>query len=412
MHRSARVRGWGVGAAALILMMVFSALAFGAPAGVHAAACAAPSGPNQVRCTAWVRSDATPRSLRPARYFSSSPQGYGPAQLQFAYGLTQLTPTLGATQTVAIVDAYSYPHLASDLAAYRSYYHLPPCTTASGCLRVVGETGTAKLPRYTSPGQGWNLETALDVDTVSAVCPHCHILVVLANAASYADLGIAENTAATLGANVINNSWGGTDSSSDTTFDATYFNHPGVAITAATGDSGYAGGPIYPSTSPNVVAVGGTSLALNGNTPPSRTFTETAWSGGGSGCSAYETTFVPISFLGPAAACGTKRAVADVAADADPNTGVAVYDTAGYNGWFPGMVGGTSVATQLIGGVIGLAGNAPAAPGSLYTNYNSANFFDITSGTNGTCAPILLCTAQQGWDGPTGLGSPNGIGGF
>ena len=406
MHRSAGVRGWGVGAAALVLTMVFSALAFGAPTGVHAAACATPSGPNQVRCTAWVRSDATPRGLRPSRYFSSSPQGYGPPQLQFAYGLSKFTPSLGTTQTVAVVDAYNYTHLASDLAKYRSYYHLPSCTTASGCLRVVGETGTAQLPRYTSPGQGWNLETALDVDTVSAICPNCHILVVLANSASYADLGTAENTAATLGANVINNSWGGTDSSSDTTFDAMYFNHPGVAITAATGDSGYAAGPIYPSTSPNVVAVGGTSLDASRNSP------ETVWSGGGSGCSAYETTFVPISFSGPSAACGTKRAVADVAADADPNTGVAVYDTAGYFGWFPGMVGGTSVATQIIGGVIGLAGNAPVAPVSLYTNYKPSNFFDITSGINGTCVPILQCTAQQGWDGPTGLGSPNGIGGF
>lgn len=408
VNPSVGLRRWGICAAALILLLVCAALAFGATARIHSAACGTPTGPNKVRCTALILS-------RGSGSRTSAPQGYGPSQLRAAYGLTALSTTHPTTtQTVGIVDAYNDPDVAGDLAAYRSYYGLPACTTASGCLRVVSQTGTTRLPPTST---SWDLEISLDVDMVSAICPNCHIVLVEASSSSYANLGTAENEAVKLGANAVSNSWGGADSSSDTSLDSQYFHHPGVAITAATGDSGYAAGPIYPSTSPNVIAVGGTTLAAAGGT--TRGYAETAWSGGGSGCSAYEAMPAwQASIANAVTACGTERAVADASADANPSTGVAVYDTEGYSGWFPGMIGGTSVATPIIGSIYALAGNTStlSAPGakSLYGaySYTLPNMFDITSGTNGTCSVSLRCTAATGWDGPTGLGSPDGIAGF
>jgi subtilase family serine protease len=390
------------------LAAVFALAGIATAAPVRAAACGTPTGPNRIRCAALS-------VHRPLQRVVTRPDGYGPSQLRAAYGVASLAavdPT--TTQTVGIVDAYSDPNLAADLAAYRSYFGLPACTTASGCLRIVAQTGSTRLP---AASPAWGLETSLDAEMVSAICPRCHIAVVEAASATYADLGAAENEAVKLGAHVISNSWGGTDSARDPNYDAAYFNHPGVAIVAATGDSGYAAGPIYPSTSPHVIAVGGTTLSAAAQT--ARGYTEAAWSGGGSGCSVYEPMPAWQAVVTNAVAtCRTRRAVADVAADANPSTGVAVYDSYGYPGWYPGMIGGTSLAAPIISGIYGLAGNAPASAADgaqgLYAaaSYSVPNLFDITGGSNGTCSIALACAASTGWDGPTGLGAPDGIAGF
>jgi subtilase family serine protease len=251
---------------------------------------------------------------------------------------------------------------------------------------------------------------------VSAICPNCSILLVEANSASMTNLGIAVNEAVTLGATEVSNSYGGGESSSDTSFDNSYFNHPGVAITASTGDSGY--GVEYPAASKYVTAVGGTTLTSAPGT--TRGYTETAWSGAGSGCSAVDSqqSWQRISAI--TAVCGN-RAVADVSADADPNTGVAVYDTypyQGYSGWM--VFGGTSVASPIIASVYALAGNAGSVTYGSAPYSNTAALNDVTSGSNGSCgsglrhrsANTALCQAGAGWDGPTGLGTPNGTGAF
>lgn len=398
--------------AALAFVLLAATSALGAGAHLTAAACGRPSGPNAVRCTAVLYTGQAADKIAVA---TSGPIGYGPAQLRAAYGLTGLSTVLPqSVQTVAIVDAYSDPRLASDLAYYRRYYHLPACTTASRCLRIVSQTGSARLP---APSAGWAMEMSLDAEVVSAVCPRCHILIVEATSPSYANLGAAENEAVHLGARVVSNSWGGADSPQDAIYDRRYFTHPGVAIVAAAGDFGYGGGAIYPSTSPDVTAVGGTALSVAPG--GARGYVESAWSDGGSGCSLYEP--MPAwqrDVPNAVAACGDKRAVTDVSADASPQTGVALYDTDGFHGWFPGMIGGTSLATPIVAAVYALAGNAAHLSGPavrytyLHTSYLHQNVFDTQGGSNGTCAIALQCTAGIGWDGPTGLGSPDGVGGF
>lgn len=394
-----------ISTAVMALAAAAAGIATAAP--VRAAACGTPTGPNRIRCTALTVN-------RPLQRAVTRPEGYGPAQLRDAYGVAALAGIDPATtQTVGIVDAYSDPSLAADLAAYRSHFGLPACTVASGCLRIVGQTGTTRLP---APSPAWGLETSLDVEMVSAICPRCHIAVVDASSATYADLGTAENEAVKLGAHVVSNSWGGADSSRDVSYDRVYFDHPGVAIIAATGDSGAAGGPIYPSTSPDVIAVGGTTLSAAPGT--ARGFLESAWSGGGSGCSSFESMPAwQAAVANAVTACRGQRAVSDLAADANPATGVAVYDSYGYPGWYPGMIGGTSLAAPIISGIYGLAGNVPLAANGAQQLYAAASatpsaLFDITSGANGTCAVALTCTAASGWDGPTGLGAPDGIAGF
>ncbi len=213
---------------------------------------------------------------------------------------------------------------------------------------------------------------------------------------SFANLGTAENQAVTLGATVVSNSWGGSDAS-DATYGA-YFNHPGVAITVSSGDNGY--GVEYPASSHYVTAVGGTHLVSGGGT---RGWTETVWSGAGSGCSTLNTALSGAASFGTGC---TLRAEADVSAVADPNTGVSVR----YNGsWL--VFGGTSVASPIIAGVYGLAGNE-ASIDNNYPYTHSGSLFDITSGSNGTCPTTQWCNARAGWDGPTGLGTPNGTGAF
>jgi subtilase family serine protease len=242
---------------------------------------------------------------------------------------------------------------------------------------------------------------ALDLDMVSASCPNCRIVLVEANTSSFANLGAAVNTAVNLGANVVSNSYGGNEFSGEASQDASIFNHPGVAITVSSGDSGF--GVEFPAASQFVTAVGGTSLNRASN---ARGWTETVWSGAGSGCS----QFIAKPSWQTDPGC-SRRTVADVSAVADPATGVAVFDSHGYHGqkgWF--VVGGTSASAPLIGGVYGLAGNSVSAGSFPYSH--TASLFDVVSGSNGSCGGSYLCTAVAGYDGPTGLGTPNGTGAF
>jgi hypothetical protein len=298
--------------------------------------------------------------------------------------------------TVAIVDAYDDPNAESNLAVYRSTFGLAPCTTANGCFKKVNQNGTSFA--YPTPNVNWATEISLDVDMVSAMCPLCHILLVEANSNSFSDLGAAVNRAALMGAIAISNSYGGGEFGSESSYDSTYFNHPGVAVTASSGDSGY--GVEYPAASRNVVAVGGTSLAKTNNV-----FSETAWSGAGSGCSAYESKPSWQHDAGCA-----RRTVADVSAVADPNTGVLAYDTYGYGGWL--IFGGTSVASPIIASIYALAGGPWANQPASYLYGNASSLHDVVSGSNGSCGGSYLCTAKVGYDGPTGLGTPNTAAGF
>ncbi|MFF3861466.1 putative Ig domain-containing protein [Streptomyces sp. NPDC002209] len=371
-----------------------------AASGVHTQRlCSEPAKAGFMACHALARTDLEQRlSLAP----NLVPSGYGPTDLQSAYALSA---SAGAGATVAIIDAYDDPNAESDLATYRSQYGLPPCTTANGCFKKVDQNGGTNYP---SADSGWAGEISLDVDMVSAVCPQCHILLVEANQPSMADLGAAVNRAVTMGAKYVSNSYGGGEDSTDPSSDASYFNHPGVAITVSSGDSGY--GVEYPAASQYVTSVGGTSLTRAGGT--SRGWSESVWgtsaggNGAGSGCSAYTTKPSWQHDSGCA-----KRTVSDVSAVADPATGLAVYDSYQASGW--NVYGGTSASAPIIAAVYALAGT-PAA-GSYPSSYpyaHTASLNDVTSGANGSCGSSYLCTAKSGYDGPTGLGSPNGTAAF
>lgn len=330
---------------------------------------------------------------------ASAPVGYGPADLQAAYALP--STTAGGGVTVAIVDAYDDPDAERDLAVYRAQFRLPPCTTANGCFTKVDQRGGTDLP---AADPGWAEEISLDLDMVSAVCPNCHLLLVEADSASIANLGAAVDTAVALGADAVSNSYGGPDMKD--AYYGRHYHHEGVAITASAGDNGY--GVSYPASSKWVTAVGGTTLRRSG---VHRGFTETAWTGSGSGCSAYNTTTWQ-----PATTTGCEgRAVADVSAVADPATGVAVYDSEdfqGASGWL--TFGGTSASSPIVAATFALAGNASeVSDGSyLWSHHASTSLWDIGSGSNGTCPTPQWCTAGTGWDGPTGWGTPNGTAAF
>ncbi|HXY92259.1 MAG TPA: hypothetical protein VEP49_07275 [Acidimicrobiia bacterium] len=348
-------------------------------------------------CDARVRTDVASRGSGVTANAVPSSSAYGPADLQAAYHAP--SGTNGSGRTVAIVDANDDPNAESDLATYRSTYGLPPCTTANGCFRKVDQNGGTTYP---AGDHGWSQEISLDLDMVSALCPQCHILLVEAKSASFSDLGTAVNRAVTLGADAVSNSYGAAESSigsQETTIDSLYFNHPGVAITASSGDSGY--GVEYPAAAPGVVAVGGTSLARNGTT-----FSETAWSRAGSGCSAYEAKPSWQTDAG----C-TRRSGADVAAVADPSTGVSVYDSYGDPGFE--VFGGTSVSSPIVASFYAMANNPRSSTqASSYPYAHRGSLNDVVSGSNGSCGGSYLCTAGPGYDGPTGLGTPNGVTAF
>lgn len=354
--------------------------------------------PGLVACRAVLNSAVT-ASGQVVRQASTAltPDGYGPADLQSAYRLPSSTG--GAGQTVAVIAAYDNPRAEADLAVYRAQYGLPPCTSANGCFRKVGEFGTGVLP---TPDSGWAQEVSLDLDVVSAVCPNCKILLVEANDPGIINVGIAVNTAVSLGATVLSNSYASISGIFDFLLDFFFYNHPGIPSTAASGDDGY--GVAYPAVSQFVTAVGGTSLqrAANG-----RGWAEAAWPGSGSGCAVFDAKPPWQSDPG----CGM-RTTADVSAVADPRTGVAVYDSFAHNGaqgWL--VFGGTSVSTPLIAGVYALAGNGRARNGAGYAYAHREALFDVVTGSNGSCGNYL-CTAGPGYDGPTGLGTPNGTGAF
>jgi subtilase family serine protease len=386
-------------ASALAALAVLVAAPLAAAAGHSRPVCPGPGGPGAALCHAHVVTNA-----HGAPNVTPAPAGYGPAQFRTAYNLPSAAPS---AQTIAIVDAYDDPTIASDLNAYSSQYGLPLCNATNPCFKKVNQNGVAGS--YPTKNAGWALEISLDVEIAHAICPNCTILLVEASSNSLANLAAAVSTAARLGATEISNSYGGGEWSGEGSITA--YDHPGIAITASSGDSGY--GAEFPAASPSVVAVGGTTLTLGTGDAWAG---EKVWSGAGSGCSAYlsaqswQTSLGSWSLTG----CGTKRAIADVSADADPATGAAVYDTTryqGFSGWF--KVGGTSLSAPLIAGVYALAGNAASAayPASLsYANRSALH--DVTSGTNGTCSSTRMCTGLVGYDGPSGLGTPNGAGSF
>ena len=327
---------------------------------------------------------------------ASAPVGYGPSDLQSAYGLP--SDEAGDGMTVAVVDAYDDPSAEADLGTYREQFGLPACTTANGCFRKVDQDGGHNYP---SVDEGWAQEISLDLDMVSAVCPHCHILLVEARSSAQSNLGLAVNAAVRLGADAVSNSYGGPDAS-DSSY-GRYYHHPGVAITASAGDSGYA--VSYPASSKWVTAVGGTTLRRSSRA--SRGWSEGVWADTGSGCSTRNTTTWQPA--GTTSCDG--RAVADIAAVADPATGVAVYDSLTYegtDGWL--TFGGTSASAPIIAAAYALAGNTgDVADGSYVWAHHTGGVNDVRSGSNGTCETARWCTAGYGWDGPTGWGTPKGV---
>ncbi|HEX3783173.1 MAG TPA: hypothetical protein VHX38_26195 [Pseudonocardiaceae bacterium] len=386
------------------------------------------------QCDAYVVTTAK-GSSRPLA--AAQPAGYGPSDLTGAYNISGSSTSTG---TIAIIDAGVDANLESDLGTYRSTYGLPACTTANGCLTLENYTGGAQ-PAPQSGGSGAEaeeqiaVETSLDVDMASAACPSCHITEISVpwqdgendNDTSTGDFSTAVATAVSGGASSVSISYGYTADSTNTGgTDLADFNAAGVAIEASTGDSGFNGGThtSWPSDLPYVVGVGGTTLTNNGSG-----YSETAWGvassepAGGSGCE----TYFPAANGQPSsvtAQCGNHLAVSDVSADADPDTGLAVYDTyAPSSGQAPDwvVVGGTSASSPFIAGLYARAGvsSSVLGPNTLYTAASS-DFNDITSGNNEVndqCAnyPAIsasVCNAGTGWDGPTGLGSPNGLGAF
>ena len=363
-------------------------------------------------CKARIETDASGHPLIGPRAGGGSGV-LGATDLQAAYGL-DVTKTPNAT--VAIVDAYGYTGLESDLAKYRSMYGLPACTTANGCLKIVNQQGqTSPLPKSDGQGcNGWNGETSLDVDMASAACPNCKILVVLTDDADESmmpNLEMGQKTAAMLGATVISDSWGGADSdTNDIMMSDKYFDvSPAkTGIFVASGDDGWnnyeaaqqqggMAGPDFPSTSEFVIAVGGTVLTKS--TSSARGWTETAWADGGSSCSPVIAT--PTWMAGINTSCNFRAAV-DVAADASPTSGSAVNTVCGGSS---AGVGGTSAASPLVAAIFALYGHGENKGDFVYTNKAAWN--DVTSGTNGSCGNIQ-CQAGTGWDGPTSLGTPNG----
>jgi subtilase family serine protease len=351
--------------------------------------------PGQVRCFAQVRGDVN--GTHGVRPLAAPPEGYGPADLRDAYGL----PARGAAnQTIAIVDAGDDPGAEADLAVYRQTYGLTPCTTDNGCFKKVNQRGDATpLPQ----DWGWGPEISLDLDMASAACPSCSILLVESDDPSIEGMGAAVDTAVRLGATVVSNSYG-TDESNGIDQFAGHYKHPGVAVVASSGDYGY-GIPSFPAVLDSVVGVGGTSLTRADN---DRGWTESAWRGASSGCSAW---FAKPAWQHDANCPG--RMVSDVAAVADPETGPAVYDA--YDGYGWTVIGGTSAASPYVAGVIALAGHPErfGDASSLYTA--TAGLNDVTEGSNvhvTECGGDYQCTSGPGYDGPTGMGTPAGLAAF
>jgi hypothetical protein len=378
--------------------------------GAAPAGCSRAAGPLSARCYLSVE-HASPANQAPATENArtcivSKSAGWSACNIENAYAVTKATKNDGSGNLVAVVDAYDDPKAEADLAVYRSANHLPACTTANGCFAKVNQLGQAG--NYPSPDAGWASEISIDIQMASAVCPLCHILLVEANSSGFGDLATAENEAVALGAHVISNSWGSGEFNGETSYD-TNWDHPGVDITFSSGDGAYQGGVQYPSASPFVTSVGGTQLKPKTNT---RGWKETAWvnnsaspptQGSGSGCSSYEAK--PTWQSDPSC---SNRMTADVGAVA---ANVKFYDSQ-EGGWLYGF--GTSVSSPIIAGMYGLADNQPTYTVAASAAYSApaGDLYDITKGAEGTCTPSYFCQAGPGYDGPTGLGTPNGFGAF
>jgi hypothetical protein len=409
---------------------------------------------------------APPAALSP----KDGDYGVRPQDLRSAYfPAEQPDAPASEPQTIALVDAYDDPHIEADLAIYDSEFGLPPCTEANGCFRKVNQQG-AKTPLPSSSGaeaEGWAVETSTDVEAAHSVCQNCRIMLVEADSAYFEDLEPAEATAASLGATEISDSWGGAeDGVTVAEDDASAFDRPGIVITAAAGDDGYLdwdaenaaerGFSDYPASSPHVIAVGGTHLTLNGATDAWAG--ESVWNGDGAtggGCSTvfpapvWQQRVASWSQVGCGTGAFSKRAVADVSADGDPYTGMAIYDATGECEYEEGgrihkgpwcTIGGTSLASPIVAAIFALAGGAHGVEYPARTLYENeveslGSRHDVEVGSNGeclkefepdglsgctvaeeaassNCSAELICLAGPGYDGPSGVGSPDGIGAF
>jgi hypothetical protein len=367
-----------------------------------------------------------PGGASPAVTYKHPFAGYLTAQsLHAAYALPLEAPA-ASLQTIAVVDAYDDPSAEADLGVYDATFGLPACTTANGCFRKINQEGHASpLPK--KEGE-WASEISIDVQMAHAICQGCRVLLVEADNEEFTSLGAAVNAAVNVGATEISNSYAGPEepalAGTFSAYNAAYYDHPGVVVTASSGDCGYldeaclgkAGTADFPADSPDVVAVGGTALEGAGET-----WSSTVWAEGGSGCSSIFSA--PLWQTGvanfAATGCGGARSIADVAAIGDPETGVNIYDSTpegngSPTGW--GVWGGTSVASPIVAAEFALAGGAhgvsyPAA--TLYAHAGEADaLYDVVSGSNGSCAGTTACQAVVGFDGPSGLGSPIGLDAF
>jgi subtilase family serine protease len=354
----------------------------------HVPVCPGPADPDSARCHAQLPVDPG----RPSPQAASAPYGLSPAQVKSAYDWPT-SSTAGAGKTIAIVDAFDDPTAESDLNVFSSQYGLPACTTANGCFTKVDQNGGMRYPRKDA---GWALEISLDVQWAHAIAPGAKILLVEASSNSFKNLLAAEDYAKSH-ATYVSNSWGGSEFSGENAYDS-HFVQSGVSFFVSSGDAGLPAE--YPSASPNVTSVGGTRLNFDAGGSFS---SETGWSGGGGGCSLYETaTATQASFGGYGQAnCAGKRATPDVALDADPSSGVSVYDSTLYQGqagWW--KVGGTSASSPMWAARAAVSGTVINA---AYVYGNNITFRDITSGNNGAACLVGydLCSGRGSWTGTT-----------
>jgi subtilase family serine protease len=327
-----------------------------------------------------------------------------PASIACIYGLvakiggcnpTTVTanPT-GGSKTIAIVDAFDDPDAASDLAAFSTQFGLSAPT-----FSVVYATGTEPA---TDPTGGWEVEESLDIEWAHAMAPGAKIILVEAASESFTDLMTAENVASGLvagdGGGEVSNSWGGSEFADETILDEA-FTTPGIVYFASSGDGGIG----WPGSSPNVVSAGGTTTARNPST--GNFLHELSWDSAGSGLSSFELR--PSYQNAIKAIVGSARGIPDLSADSNPNTGVWVFDSAG-GGWF--VVGGTSVATPMLAGIVNSAGHfATSSAAELATIYaNRAVAADFNDLKLGYCGPYSGYSATKGWDFCTGVGSDKG----
>ena len=399
----------GIGLASVCAALILSscgggsaspAVAGPAPVSVQAVCDAVPAG--RAHCDAMLRTDMGmstsefSRAAQSIRTIEMLPKALGPSDLSAAYGFTT---SGGAGQTIALIDAFDNPTIESDLAIYRSRYSLPSCTTANGCFQKIAQDGSSNYP---ATNLSWAAETAVDTQIASAVCPNCKLLLVEANTDNLADLATAVDQAVAKGATIVSNSFGSSEWSGEASLES-HWNHPGVVIIASAGDE--SDQVEFPAASQYVVSVGGTDLERDAS---SRGYAESVWSGSASGCSAY----ISKPAWQHDSGC-SMRTVADLAFLSSPDLPVAIYQSScsgAVCGWT--AYSGTSIGAPAIAALYALAGNAPTRhyAGDLY-NAPAGAFYDITSGSDGTCG-TYLCNGAIGYDAPSGLGSPHGLGAF